>query len=293
MTMMPRTDHLGDDPLPEPSRGPSIAGTLTGMRDLTPEIVEIAIETARPVPLVAGQHMGLRFRGYPERILTPTLPVDGIGGDTALRFHVQRLPGGRLSAELGREILPGHKVKLSGPFGRTHFHAGLPGRIVLVASGVGFAPIWAIANAALVEWAERPLLVLVGARTIRSFYFAAALDRLSQFPNVAIHATTEAPQLAIDAIRLGRPTDYLDLLRPGDTVYAAGPPELTCLTMTAALQAGAACFVEDFLPAPIEEAGWLGGLALRVPGREQAAGGAPPTSASSLLAALSGFGRGH
>ena len=96
---------------------------------------------------------------------------------------------------------------------------------MLVASD-GFAPIWSIAVAAIKERPQRALMLIVGARTLRSFYMHGALCRLAQFPNVTIIPVVSEPQTISRVFRSGRPTDYLPALLPDDVVYASGAPKM-------------------------------------------------------------------
>ena len=65
---------------------------------------------------------------------------------------------------------------------------------MLVASGTGFAPMWSIAVAAIMEQPRRELMFVVAARTLQSFYMHAALCRLALFPNVTIIPVVSEPQ---------------------------------------------------------------------------------------------------
>ena len=103
----------------------------------------------------------------------------------------------------------------------------IPGRLVLVASGTGFAPMWSVAAAAIMERPQREIIFVVSARRLRSLYMHAALCRLALFPNVTIILTVSEPQRVSSAIRIGRPTDHLPKLSPNDLVYAAGAPAMT------------------------------------------------------------------
>ena len=144
-----------------------------------------------------------------------------------LHFHIRRLTGGQVSSALGREIRAGHRVRLTGPFGSAFFREGHAGRIVLVASGTGFAPMWSVAIAAILEQPQRELVFVVAARSIRSLYMHAALCRLALFPNVTLIPVVSEPQNISHAVRSGRPTDHLPQLTPDDVVYTAGAPAMT------------------------------------------------------------------
>ena len=126
------------------------------------------------------------------------------------------------------------------------------------------APIWAIADAALKEWAARPLVIVAGARSVHSLYMLGALDLMRSCPNVSIAISTEEPQSITPLIGLGSPADYLPPLTPHDVVFAAGPPRMVEAVAVAARHAGAALHADPFNPAPQAEDGpWLGRLLSR------------------------------
>jgi 3-phenylpropionate/trans-cinnamate dioxygenase ferredoxin reductase subunit len=120
--------------------------------------------------------------------------------------------------------------------------------VVLIASGTGFAPMWAIAVAAISEQPQRELAFVVATRKLRSFYMHSALCRLARFPNVAIVPVVSEPQSVSFAIRTGRPTDYLPTLSPEDLVYTAGAPAMTEAVAQIAQAAGARCYTDPFSP---------------------------------------------
>ena len=152
-----------------------------------------------------------------------------------------------MSSALGSDIRAGHRVKLTGPFGRGFFRTGHPGRLVLVASGTGFAPMWSVAVAAIMEQPERELVFVVQARSIRSLYMHAALCRLALFPNVTLIPMVSEPQKISHAVRSGRPTDHLPRLSPDDVVYTAGAPAMTDAVARIAQAAGARCYTDPFV----------------------------------------------
>jgi 3-phenylpropionate/trans-cinnamate dioxygenase ferredoxin reductase subunit len=138
-----------------------------------------------------------------------------------------------------------------------------PGRIILVASGTGFAPMWSIAVAAIMEQPRRELIFVVATKTLQSFYMHAALCRLALFPNVKIIPIVSEPQKVSSAIRSGRPTDHLPRLAAEDVVYTAGAPTVTDTVARVAKAAGATCYTDPFLPNPRSEddAGLMGRVA--------------------------------
>ena len=122
------------------------------------------------------------------------------------------------------------------------------GRVVIVASGTGFAPMWSVATAAIKAAPQRELIFIVTSRTLQSFYMHAALCRLARFPRVSIIPIVSEPQTAstASAIRSGRPTEYMPELTPNDVVYTAGAPAMVEAIAKLAKAGGARCYTDPF-----------------------------------------------
>src|SRR5581483_7030348 len=175
--------RLVSEPVPDTV---SMPARLAGLSRLGGDVIGVTVELPRPLDYLPGQFCKLQFRGFPERCYSPSYPLEGAPDRHLLHFHIRRFPDGAVSPALGQRIRVGHRVRVTGPLGTAFFRPDHRGRIVLVASGTGFAPMWSIAAAAITEQPRRELIFLVAARKIQSFYMHAALCRLALFPNVTI-----------------------------------------------------------------------------------------------------------
>jgi 3-phenylpropionate/trans-cinnamate dioxygenase ferredoxin reductase subunit len=207
----------------------------------------------------------VRFSGYPSRPFSITHPLRGNPNSRSVWFHVRRMKDGRVTSSLGKRITPGHRVTLTGPYGSAHFRPNL-GRLILVGTNTGFAPIWSIAVAALREKPKRRMMIIAGGRTIESLYMGPALARLNRFPNVLVVPVCSTPQTLSTAVKPGRPTDYLPRLLPTDVLYACGAPGMVDSIKSIAALTGAVCYADPFLPTTDDKAeesvlsramGWL------------------------------------
>ena len=169
----------------EPSGVLTVDGELSSLRPLSPEVMEVGIRTDPALRYHAGQYAQVRFSGYPSRPFSITHPLRGNPKSCSVWFHVRRMNGGRVTSSLGKRIRPGHRVKLTGPYGSAHFRPHLDGRLILVGTSTGFAPIWSIAVAALRENPERMMMIIAGGRSIELLYMGPALVQLARFPNVS------------------------------------------------------------------------------------------------------------
>ncbi len=244
----------------------TVEGVLSSLRHLSPEVMEVGIRTDGALPYHAGQYAQLRFSGHPSRPYSITHPMGGKPKSRSVWFHVRRMEDGRVSSSLGKRIKLGHRVQLTGPFGSAYFRPNLGGRLILVATNTGFAPIWSIAVAALRENPERRMMVIAGGRTIESLYMAPALVKLASFPNVLVAPICSTPQNLTKAVMPGRPTDYLPRLFRTDVLYACGAPAMVDAIKLIAAHIGANCYADPFMPAidnTVEESvltrakGWL------------------------------------
>jgi NAD(P)H-flavin reductase len=166
---------------------------------------------------------------------------------------MRRVRNGRVSAAIGSGIRDGHRVKVQGPFGTAFLRPASQSRLVLVASGTGFAPILSIAVAAIQEQFRRQIVMVVGASSIESLYMIDALCTLARYPNVTIIPVVETPQNVTASIRNGNVIDHIPELSAKDTVHACGPPRLVEATNRIAAEAGVPCYCDPFVPQDAKE----------------------------------------
>jgi 3-phenylpropionate/trans-cinnamate dioxygenase ferredoxin reductase subunit len=210
--------------------------------------MEVGLRTETAFPYIAGQYAQIRFQGYPSRPYSLTHPLRGAQDPRTVYLHVRRMEGGRVSASLGKTINLNHRVTLTGPHGSAYFRPDQDNRLILVSTGTGFAPIWSIAVAALHENPERRIMVVAGGRTLDTLYMGPVLGRLARFPNVRVVPVCSTPQTVTQAVKLGRPTDFLPRLHESDVIYACGIPAMVESVKAVAERAGAACYADPFLP---------------------------------------------
>jgi 3-phenylpropionate/trans-cinnamate dioxygenase ferredoxin reductase subunit len=254
---------------------PSISTTarVHSLTRLATDVFGVQLEMPKDFIFLPGQYAKVQFRGFPARCYSPTFPLEGGPKDRILNFNIRIVPDGLVSSALGKQIRPGHRVKLNGPLGAAFFRPKHSGRTVLVSSGTGFAPMWSIAVAALYERPEREMVFVVSARTVRSMYMHRALERLSPFPNVRVIPVVSDMDNAEVDIYCGRPTDFMPELDADDIVYTAGAPAMTKALATTARIAGARCYTDPFVsdPRPVAAPGamsrladWLGSKGLAI-----------------------------
>lgn len=244
--------------LPDPVRIGAWIGSLT---ELCSDVVQLEIQTETPPGMLPGQYCRFAFKGFPARSYSPTAALLGPSRPGTFFLHIQRVRDGRVSSQLGHTIQAGHPLTIEGPFGTAFHRPGRSERLVLAASGTGFAPIYAVAEAALREDFNRHIVMVAGARRLQSLYMPAALGWMSTAPNVTVIATADEAQSLSRVVRTGTPADHLPPLSAHDVVYAAGGPRIVKAVSKVAVEAGAQVHFDVFQPAgPEETGGGLGGL---------------------------------
>jgi 3-phenylpropionate/trans-cinnamate dioxygenase ferredoxin reductase subunit len=221
---------------------------LVALRRIVADVAELTLLSDPPLVWRPGQYANVTFDGYPARAYSPTVALDGRDAPGTFRLHIRLRAGGRVSGAIGGALRVGHRVTVEGPHGSAFLRAGRTSRLVLFAGGTGFAPIWSIADGALRENASRPMVVVVGVRTIRDFYMAEALERMARCPSVAILPVVAEPQSLSAQIRCGAVTDLAGIMQPGDEVHAAGGAAMVDGLARRAEAVGAVFHADRFVP---------------------------------------------
>lgn len=221
----------------------SMTGAVSRIAVLSGAILEVVVAMKAPFEYLPGQYVSAKFAGFPAREYSPTAYMDGTLNTRELVFHIKRLRNGRVSSALGETIRIGHKVQITGPYGRAYLRQAND-ILVLVAGGTGFAPIWSIARAARLTQPNREMILVTGARTAEGLYMLPAINWLSDMGVRHISVTCE--QEAKRPILPGKPLHYLPSLGPQDIVYAAGNPKLVEAVKQKAFAANAPCYTDPF-----------------------------------------------
>ena len=234
----------------------SVNGQVASLVPRASDVMEVGIKLSHTMEYLPGQYCSFKFRGFPARSYSPTLPADGSTSEHDLTLHIKRVRDGRVSTALGQSIKVGHKLKIEGPFGSAYYRQDGEDRLVLIASGTGFAPILSVLMAALEDPHKKPIVLVIGARNLKSLYMASALIDLNRRSEIElIVATNERPQYEV--VRHGAPADFLPELRPTDGVYAAGSPAMIEQIAQKATAAGSNFYADPFEAALTRGDNWM------------------------------------
>jgi len=213
----------------------TIQGEVDSIETIGPDVLQVRLRMDKAVSWLPGHYIRLKFRGYPPRDYSPTFALDLGPEPDLLVFHMDVRDGGQVSAALGKDIAEGHRVAAVGPFGNA-FLRRRPGRLILVSTGTGFGPLWAIAVAATLRGTDQPVKLISGARRVSGLYMRQAVGWL-RARGASVILTAEDGDGTL--IRTKAPQNLLPDLAPSDMVHAAGAPAMVEAVRATVLAAGA------------------------------------------------------
>ena len=183
----------------------------------------------------AGQYARLDVPGIGQRYFSLGAPPPADDAPAhLLEFHVRAAPGSETGRVLHDGVRPGDLLAVHGPLGRACWRAGDARPLLLVGGGTGFAPVLAIAEAALAAGLTAPVRVYLGVRDERDVYHEDRLKALARaHPGFRYEVALSAPEEGRAGRRRGNIGELLagDLrsagpLPAGCQVYLAGPPAM-------------------------------------------------------------------
>ncbi|MBL8860022.1 MAG: 2Fe-2S iron-sulfur cluster binding domain-containing protein [Planctomycetes bacterium] len=207
--------------------GLEVGATVTAVERLSHDVVRLRLETDEPFEHRGGQFVTLvRVDGLARSYSTANVP----GRDGFIELHVREIANGAMSGWIARELKPGGRVAVRGPEGECFYVHGRPEQpLLLVGTGTGLAPLFAILQEALAHAHSGRIVLLQGAVDERGLYLVDELRALAKlhpnFEYVRCLLRGEAQEGieigAIDAILRAR----IPALR-GWRAYLCGNPEL-------------------------------------------------------------------
>jgi len=201
--------------------------------------VLLRLPAAERLEFEPGQYLDVLLGDGQRRSYSIACPPHDSG---LLELHLRRVPGGRFTSRLfeALDAGSGSLLRVEGPFGQFVYREGVT-PLVLVAGGMGFAPLKSILRHVLERGTDRHVHLLWGARQAAGLYEEAlVLDWAHRYPAFTFTgALSEATDAGAAHRELGRVTDVLFTRYPRlalEEVYAAGPPSMI-ETLRAALPA--------------------------------------------------------
>lgn len=219
----------------------AVAVPVTRVRRQTHDVVTLDVALAHahgpvPAPFAAGQFDMLYAHGVGESAIS----ISSDPTDTTMRSYTIRDVGwvtGALNA-----LQPGSTIGIRGPFGRPWpLPQARGGDLVIVAGGIGLAPVRPAIVAALHERSRFDrVAVVVGARTPGDLVFRDDLAAWRDDPRVDLRVTVDVPARGWDG-PVGLVTTLLDdvVTDPArTTLFTCGPEIMMRATAGALLERG-------------------------------------------------------
>lgn len=235
-------ERLGDDALPRHQ------AVLTSLEWAAEDILilDLQLEDWKAAP---GKFIRLH---HPSGVARPySLATPAWIGEGIARLHVRVLPGGEMSGRLA-VARAGDPFEIEGPFGRCCYKSETGEEpMLLIGSGTGLAPLYAIATDAIEKGHRGPIDLYHGGATSSRLYYRAELAALAARHPAFRYVPCADEAVGID--RQGSPlqnalTDHPNL--EGFNVYLCGHPALVRHAQKKCFLAGAS--LKDIAADPFE-----------------------------------------
>ena len=218
-----------------PANTQTIGGTISKIKALTHDIVQMSLALDRPLAFTPGQYGELSPQQGTAAGITRSYSFANVphanGSTNEAEFLIRRVPGGRFTEWLFDEACIGSAITLTGPFGNFVLsEAQTP--LLCIAGGSGLAPVLSMLQGARHTMDHpRKVTLVFGARSQRDLYMLdaiAALQREWPADFEFIPVLSEEPAESNWTGRRGLiPAQLLEML--GDALhthsaYLCGPP---------------------------------------------------------------------
>lgn len=218
---------------------PRLSTTFVSKDMLTRDVMRLRIKVDQEFSYSPGMFV---------RLITPTgltrsysIANSSVSPADYLEFHIRLIPDGKMSTYLAQEDKP--SLHVEGPFGSCVYQdSSLDRPLVMIGSGTGLAPLYAVMCDALAQGHNGPMSLYFGGQNIDSLYFVSELASLADtFGNLTITLCTDIED-PNQRTHTGSPLDIAMSEHPsfkGYQVFTCGHPELVKATKRKVFMAGA------------------------------------------------------
>lgn len=195
-----------------------------------------------PLDFAAGQYAVLNFSQAGQVHETRPYSIASAPQQPYLEFHI-RNTGRGVSAHAATALKPGDSVAVEGPFGKSPLVAGDSRPLVLLAGGVGIAPVKSIVDCALAQAGARPLQLYWGAadrgQLYLDDYFRGLAARHAHFAyHPVLLEGAAGPEYRQGYVGAALAADMPGGFA-GHSFYLAGPTPMIDATLPLLLESGA------------------------------------------------------
>jgi predicted ferric reductase len=166
---------------------------VTGVRRVAERLWQLQLEPAAAAGLrfVAGQFVWLKFERALGRVTEHPFSIASAPAQLPrLEFLVKE--SGDFTASIGR-LAPGTPAFVDGPYGNFTLPGRRGERIVLIAGGVGIAPLLSIARELAASGDPRPVTLLYADRNLAQLAAQDELDALARRSGLEVHYLLNEP----------------------------------------------------------------------------------------------------
>jgi len=213
-------------------------------------VITLRTPPSDPLTFLPGQYVELVVKGVERSYSLANAPR----ADGKLRLVIRRYPGGRLSQYWFDDAKVNDLVRIKGPRGTFILKEPLASHTVLVATGTGIAPIWALLEQTTLRQADH-VTVIWGNRRPEDFFGAFCADITRLVPHArffkALSAPTEGFEGSFGYVQDVLKAQFTDLSQV--SIYACGLDRMIYDLKSTALGLGlnpSRFYSDAFLPAP-------------------------------------------
>ena len=157
---------------------PRVPARIRSVERLTADVARLTLHCDVPFDYRPGQFANLV---RPDGLARPYSIASLHDGGPLIEMHVRKVPGGRMSAWIYDEAAEGHQLELRGPVGDCFYTSGNPDQpLLLVGTGTGLAPLYAIARDALRQGHRGPIRLYHGAIDEAGLYLVHEMQVLAE-----------------------------------------------------------------------------------------------------------------
>lgn len=204
-----------------------IRGKITAQVKLTHDITALELCLDEAPVYKPGQYAMLTLDRCKEVSRAYSYASKPNNETNTVRFFIRHVPGGKLSSLINNTNLVDETVTLDSPMGDFYLRKS-DKHMLMIAGGSGLAPIVSILEDAKEKNCNRPVTVLLGARTQADIYCLKEMAHISEtWPNTFefIQILSEEPQNSSWSGLRGFMDKYLEqFVTDHSQVYLCGPP---------------------------------------------------------------------
>jgi len=154
-------------------------GKVIKQEKLTHDITLLELEMDEAPVFKAGQYAKLSLESLPNITRAYSFASKPCVDNTRVSFFIRHVANGAFSSVVQQENLVNANIELQGPFGEFYLRdSDKP--MLLIAGGSGLAPIVSILEQAKEKGCQRPVTVLLGARTQADVYGLKEIEKIAQ-----------------------------------------------------------------------------------------------------------------